>query len=343
MQEQPFQEAVREAGTSEADSIRNGCVSECRSNGYSPARAGAAATNACVDVCVEEKGQPSIARSRPQINALSPRTMNTLRSRSVHVRGHSEPINSPMAAAQRLLSRLQAGPSDGSSSDQAASLQAAMSALRVNGMKMPQAQAELLAKALKMDGIIGDEEEKTANGLQKQWKTAEKKMITMAAARLTNAKNLARAAVKAEQQNVAKRKLDASLMAAAQHYAQTVGSEHGLPLDAAKAEKQLAASEADDTKLRATAATAAEIYRRVQPTSGAGGMCASSAATAGRPRASSSDKHAVARIAGAAEQTRLVLTVGGGVQGGEGAVVGGAAPHREAAGRGALDHAGLQH
>ncbi len=146
-----------------------------------------------------------------------------------------------MAAAQRLLARLQAGRSGnsalhGGAPGGAASLGAAMKALGVHVHKMSQSEGETLQKGGKMDRVIGEREQRTGAGLRHEWTDAEKTLLTVEGARLTNAKNLARAATKAEQENLAKERLEQSLVDAAENYARTVGSARNLPIDAAGAQ-----------------------------------------------------------------------------------------------------------
>jgi len=135
-----------------------------------------------------------------------------------------------------------------------------MKALGVHAHKMSQREGEALRKGVKMDSVIGEREERMGSGLEREWKNAEKSMLTVAAARLANAKNLAHAAAKAEEQNLAQERLDQSVVSAAESYAQTVGSSQNLPVNAVKAQKQLAQAKANDAKLRATARTAEDIY-----------------------------------------------------------------------------------
>eukprot|EP00286_Rhodomonas_abbreviata_P005911 CAMPEP_0181325528 /NCGR_PEP_ID=MMETSP1101-20121128/20981_1 /TAXON_ID=46948 /ORGANISM="Rhodomonas abbreviata, Strain Caron Lab Isolate" /LENGTH=623 /DNA_ID=CAMNT_0023433857 /DNA_START=1 /DNA_END=1868 /DNA_ORIENTATION=+ len=252
---------------SNVDKIRSGCVKTCTANGYSPTVSGSTATKACVDVCLEEKGVRLGGPTSALDPGLSASSLQTLRSRSVHTRGRTN--SGPMVAAQRLLARLQSGPSVGGPAGSksrvpaGSTLGSIMQQLGVDTHKLPKKEAAGLMKAVQMDQVIRTKERNGRNSLRAEWEDAEKKMLTFEAARLTNAKNLAAAARKARKENEAKQQLDESLVMAAKNYEQSVGgnSNKGLPVDASKAEKQLRLQQREASGLQAAEQRAGEIFK----------------------------------------------------------------------------------
>lgn len=235
----------------------SGCTSQCDANGYSAGVAGETAAKACVDVCLEEQGSKATAAS-----AAAPK------------QAHSSPAadandNNQEEAAKRLLARVQSQ-MPGSTQKPMPALKGKMpnsfagivAAVGVDGSSLPKAEQAQLQKAMSMDATIAAREANDRSSLKKSWGVSVKEMRTLDAARLENAKSLAKATQRAVSENKATLSLDAAVLSAAAQYQQNLGTAarvSQVPVDAPKAEQQLESARGAQKQIEQAAQFAGEI------------------------------------------------------------------------------------
>ena len=230
------------------------CASQCDANGYAAAVAGTTAAQACVDVCLEEHGAKAQAPARRARSAPAPAS-------------DSQSGGSDQEAAQRLLDQVRAqAPGSPAPAFPAGKLPGDLAGIvvgfGVQSASLPKAEQAKLKTALAMDETIAIREAKDRRQLKNSWDVAVKQMRTLDAARLDNAKSLAKATTRAVSENKAIESLDASVLSAAAQFEHNLGSAvkgSKLPVNAPKAEKQLESARAVQRRVEQAARLAGEI------------------------------------------------------------------------------------
>ena len=230
------------------------CASQCDANGYAAAVAGTTAAQACVDVCLEEHGAKAQAPARRARSAPAPAS-------------DSQSGGSDQEAAQRLLDQVRAqAPGSPAPAFPAGKvpgdLADIVAGLGVQSASLPKAEQAKLKTALSMDETIATREAKDRQHLKNSWEVAVRQMRTLDAARLDNAKSLAKATTQAVSENKAVESLDASVLSAAAQFEHNLGlavKGSKLPVNAPKAEKQLESARAAQRRVEQAARLAGEI------------------------------------------------------------------------------------